>query len=53
MVMEYCSCSVEGFFIKILFFLIIIMIDMLSYCPETRFEEQQIAAVCASIVKGY
>lgn len=37
MVMEYCSCSVE---------------DMLSYCPETRFEEQQIAAVCASIVKG-
>jgi len=37
MVMEFCSCSVE---------------DLLSFCPEVQFEEKEIAAVCAAIVKG-
>eukprot|EP00027_Filamoeba_sp_ATCC50430_P000309 CAMPEP_0168556782 /NCGR_PEP_ID=MMETSP0413-20121227/9067_1 /TAXON_ID=136452 /ORGANISM="Filamoeba nolandi, Strain NC-AS-23-1" /LENGTH=446 /DNA_ID=CAMNT_0008587753 /DNA_START=170 /DNA_END=1510 /DNA_ORIENTATION=+ len=37
LVMEYCSCSVE---------------DVLSYCPEIKFTETQIAAVCAAIIKG-
>jgi len=37
MVMEYCSCSVE---------------DILSFCPELKFTELQIAAVCASVIKG-
>jgi len=37
LVMEYCDCSVE---------------DILSFCPEIQFEEEQIAAVCAAIVKG-
>eukprot|EP01119_Soliformovum_irregulare_P006764 TRINITY_DN19190_c0_g1_i1.p1 TRINITY_DN19190_c0_g1~~TRINITY_DN19190_c0_g1_i1.p1 ORF type:complete len:592 (+),score=172.37 TRINITY_DN19190_c0_g1_i1:121-1896(+) len=37
LVMEYCSCSVE---------------DILSFCPNTTFLENQVAAVCASIIKG-
>eukprot|EP01114_Cavostelium_apophysatum_P015337 TRINITY_DN4151_c0_g2_i1.p1 TRINITY_DN4151_c0_g2~~TRINITY_DN4151_c0_g2_i1.p1 ORF type:complete len:489 (+),score=118.72 TRINITY_DN4151_c0_g2_i1:152-1618(+) len=37
-VMEHCACSVE---------------DILSYCAgEVTFTEQQIAAVCASTIKG-
>jgi len=36
-VMEYCSCSVE---------------DILSFCPEFKFTELQIAAVSASVIKG-
>eukprot|EP01117_Protostelium_nocturnum_P010221 TRINITY_DN3664_c0_g1_i1.p1 TRINITY_DN3664_c0_g1~~TRINITY_DN3664_c0_g1_i1.p1 ORF type:complete len:439 (-),score=110.89 TRINITY_DN3664_c0_g1_i1:52-1368(-) len=37
MVMEYCACSVE---------------DILSFCPDVQFEEKEIAAVCAAIIKG-
>lgn len=37
LVMEYCCCSIE---------------DILSFCEDFTFSETQIAAVCASVIKG-
>lgn len=48
--MEYCVCSVEG--IYCILDSLLMNVDILAYCDDKKFTENQIAAVCASLVKA-